>query len=77
MDWYWSALEVAIRTFRGKKPTILVGSDLTQEEAKLLLEFLPKQFPGAQFSHFGTLGIKSVADDAPADKILKRKEQDL
>ena len=31
--------------------------------------------PGAQMFHFGTPGIKSVADDAPADKILKRKSK--
>jgi len=73
-DWP-TALEVAKITLKGKKPTILVGSDLTQEEAKLLLEFLPKQFPGAAIAHFGTQGIKSVSDDAPADKILKRKSK--
>jgi NADH-quinone oxidoreductase subunit G len=73
-DWY-AAIESAKSVFKGKKPTILVGSDLTQEEAKLLLEFLPKQFPGASIAHFGTNGIKSVADDAPADKILKRKSK--
>jgi NADH-quinone oxidoreductase subunit G len=55
--------------------TVLVGSDLTQEEGKLLQDFIPKQFPNAQVFHYGTPGIKSSADDAPADKILKRKSK--
>src|SRR5476649_2750660 len=52
-----------------------MGSDLTQEEGSLLQQFLPKQFPGAPVFHFGTPGIVSTADDAPADKILKRKSK--
>jgi NADH dehydrogenase/NADH:ubiquinone oxidoreductase subunit G len=36
---------------------------------------VPKHFPGAEISHFGTPGIESAADDAPADKLLKRKSK--
>ena len=42
---------------------------------KLLQEFAPKHFSGAPMFHFGTPGIKSAADDAPADKLLKRKSK--
>jgi len=73
-DWT-SAVDKARTALKGKKVAVLVGSDLTQEEASLLLEFAPKAFPGAQIAHFGTPGIKSAADDAPADKILKRKSK--
>jgi hypothetical protein len=52
-----------------------VRSDPTLEEARLLQEFLPKEFPGAPVFHFGTPGIRSAADDGPADKILKRKSK--
>jgi NADH-quinone oxidoreductase subunit G len=59
----------------GKKVTVLVGSDLTQEEATLLQQFLPAHLPTAQVFHYGTPGITSTKDDAPADKILKRKSK--
>ena len=70
-----SAVDQARTTLAGKKLTVLVGSDLTQEEAKLLLDFIPKNFAGANMFHFGTPGIKSSADDAPADALLKRKSK--
>jgi NADH-quinone oxidoreductase subunit G len=73
-DWS-SAVAAAKAALAGKKVAILAGSDLTQEEAKLLLEVAPKQLGGASVFHFGTPGIKSVADDAAADKILKRKSK--
>ncbi|HLE00137.1 MAG TPA: 2Fe-2S iron-sulfur cluster-binding protein [Bdellovibrionota bacterium] len=70
------AIETARETMNAKKPAILVGSDLTQQEALLLRdEFLPGKFPGAPFFHFGTPEIISGADDGPADKILKRKSR--
>ena len=72
----WSqAIEQARTTLNGKKVAVLVGSDLTQEEGTLLLQFLPKNLPNASVFHFGTAGITSVAADAPADKILKRKSK--
>ncbi len=69
------ALASARSALAGKKVAVLVGSDLTQEEGKLLQDFLPKHFPSAPVFHFGTPGIKSSADDADADKILKRKSK--
>jgi NADH-quinone oxidoreductase subunit G len=72
----WSAtIDGAKRLLAGKKLAVLVGTDLTQEEGRMLLEFLPKQFPGAPVFHFGTPGVRTSADDAPADKILKRKSK--
>jgi NADH-quinone oxidoreductase subunit G len=72
-DWT-SAVEAAKSALAGKKTTILVGSDLTQEEAKSIQAFA-SAFPGASLFHFGTPGIKSTQDDAPADKLLKRKSK--
>jgi hypothetical protein len=54
---------------------VLVGSDLTNEEAKLVQGFVSSSLSGASLSHFGTPGVKSTADDAPLDKILKRKSK--
>jgi NADH-quinone oxidoreductase subunit G len=73
-DWT-AAIDSAKAALAGKKIAVLVGSDLTQEEAKLLQEFIPSSFAGAQMFHFGTPGVKSVADDGAADKILKRKSK--
>ncbi len=72
----WAAtVEAARGAVSGKKVAVLVGSDLTLEEAKLLQDFAPKHFGGAPIFHFGTPGIKSAADDGDADKILKRKSK--
>lgn len=73
-DW-GTAIDQAKAALVGKKVAVLVGSDLTQEEASLLQFFLPKQFPNSEVFHFGTPGIISSQDDAPADKILKRKSK--
>jgi NADH-quinone oxidoreductase subunit G len=69
------AVAEAKATLKGKKVAVLIGSDLTQEEAKLLQDFVPKAFPGSTLAHFGTPGITSAAEDAPADKLLKRKSK--
>ena len=78
-DWKqdpWSAtLEGARASLKGKKPAILVGSDLTLEEGKLILDFAAKHFPGATVAHFGTPGIASSAEDGPEDQILRRKSK--
>src|SRR5262249_6954097 len=74
LDWS-AAIQRAREAVSGKKVAVLIGSDLTQEEAKLLTEFVPKQFPGATVGHFGTPGIRSAADDAAADRLLKRKSK--
>ena len=72
----WSkAIDRAAATLKGKKVAILVGSDLTQEEGKLLQAFASKHFGSAPLFHFGTPGIVSSKDDAPADQLLKRKSK--
>jgi NADH-quinone oxidoreductase subunit G len=68
-------LHAAKQALAGKKVAVLLGSDLTLEEAKLILDFAPKAFAGSTIAHFGTPGITSAAQDAPADKILKRKSK--
>jgi len=73
-DWS-SGIDAAKAALGGKKTTILVGSDLTQEEAKSIQDFFAKALPGSLLFHFGTPGIGSVAADAPLDKILKRKSK--
>lgn len=74
IDWT-AAIDRAKAALAGKKVSVLVGSDLTNEEGQMLQQFLPKHFTGASVFHFGTPGIKSAADDAAADKILKRKSK--
>jgi NADH-quinone oxidoreductase subunit G len=72
----WSlALEACRAILRGKKLLVLVGSDMTQEEITLVREVLSLDYPGSALFHFGTLGVKSVAEDADADGILKRKSK--
>lgn len=73
-DW-GSSIDLAKKTLDRKKVTVLVGSDLTLEEGKALQQFLPKHLPNAEVFHFGTPGVVSTQDDAPADKILKRKSK--
>ena len=73
-DW-GSGLDAVKRAVAGRKVAVLIGSDLTQEEAILLQKFVPQQFPDASMFHYGTPGIRSAADDAPADPILKRKSK--
>ncbi|MGK5083581.1 2Fe-2S iron-sulfur cluster-binding protein [Bdellovibrionota bacterium FG-1] len=74
-EWF-AALDLAKATLAvSRNPVVLVGSDLTNEEARLLLEFIPKHIPSAQVFHFGTSGVKATDDDADADKILKRKSK--
>jgi NADH-quinone oxidoreductase subunit G len=68
-------LDRAKQALAGKKVTVLLGTDLTLEEAKLIQDFAPKAFPGSQLFHFGTKGITSAAQDAPADGFLKRQSK--
>ena len=73
-DWA-IAISRAKAALAGKKAVVLVGSDLTQEEGKILLEFLPKSLKDIPVFHFGTPGVNSVSDDAAADKLLKRRSK--
>ncbi|CAM6054716.1 unnamed protein product [Sphagnum tenellum] len=76
LDTSWeAALEHSKRLIEGKKLAVLVGTDLTQEEAALLLQFLPKHLPNSEIFHFGTPGITSTGQDGHADPILKMKSK--
>ena len=72
----WSvALETGRSKAAGKKTLVLLGSDITQEEAKLSIDFASKNFPGSTVKHFGTPGVKTSKDDDAADALLKRKSR--
>ncbi len=60
---------------KGKKVAVLLGSDLTQEEIRLVQEAAPRLLGDAALFHFGTAGITSGAEDAAADALLKRKSK--
>ena len=70
-----SAVSLVKEQVSGKKIQVLVGSDLTQEELSMIKDFVSKNTSVIGISHFGTPGIKSTADDAPADALLKRKSK--
>lgn len=70
-----AAVSKAKEVIKNKKALVLLGSDLTQEEVTLIKSFAASQLVGAVLSHFGTPGIVTAADDAPADKLLKRKSK--
>lgn len=74
VDWS-NAIEASRRLFNGKNLLFLVGSDLTQEEVQTIMEFKAHHFAAAPIFHFGTPGISSVAQDAPVDRILRRKNK--
>jgi NADH-quinone oxidoreductase subunit G len=59
----------------GKKPTFLIGSDLTQEEISTILEFISTYQAGSQAFHFGTEEVFTTAQDGQVDKILKMKSK--
>ncbi len=73
-DW-GTSIDFAKATLAGKQIAILIGSDLTQEEAAAVLQFRTQNFPGVSVYHFGTPGVKTSEDDAPEDRILKRKSK--
>lgn len=63
-------------TQRATKVAVLIGSDMTQEEALHVQQFCRDHYMNnAVIRHYGTPGIRSSADDAPADQILKRKSK--
>jgi NADH-quinone oxidoreductase subunit G len=73
-DW-GVAIDMAKDALAGKKAAVLLGSDLTLEEVDAALKFVLQHLAGAPVFHFGTPGVSGVADDADADKILKRKSK--
>ncbi|MFN7685752.1 MAG: 2Fe-2S iron-sulfur cluster-binding protein [Oligoflexia bacterium] len=75
MTTWKEALSAARAALKGQKVVLLAGADLSQEEGKLLLEVSGRIFGGAPVFHFGTPGVFSSAEDAPADALLKRKSK--
>jgi NADH-quinone oxidoreductase subunit G len=73
-DWF-SAVSQVKTSAQGKKVSVLVGSDLTQEELKLIQEFTAQNFSGVSIQHFGTAGVTEASQDAAADQFLKRKSK--
>lgn len=71
-DWADALETVRAGMTKAKKPYILVGTDLTQEEAKLLLEVVPHYMGDAKLAHFGTPDVVKGSDDEDEDKILRR-----
>ncbi len=69
------AVAIAKATLRDRKVAILVGSDLTLEEAKLVQENAARAFGSAPIFHFGTPGVLSTAQDGKADNFLKMKSK--
>jgi len=59
----------------GKKVSYLVGSDLTQEELKTILDYVDSYQKGSTVHHFGTEGVETASLDGQADKILKMKSK--
>ncbi len=71
MEWA-DAVANAAQVLQGKKPLILVGTDLTNEEVKTIQAFATKAFPGAPLAHFGTPGVATTKDDKDIDHLLRR-----
>ncbi|MBY0371190.1 (2Fe-2S)-binding protein [bacterium] len=68
-----AAVQKAQSVAQGKKAQVLVGSDLTQEEAQAIVAF--GKALNAPVSHFGTAGVKTTADDTAIDSLLRRKSK--
>lgn len=75
VDWAQAIEEAQKVVSSAKKLAILIGSDLTQEEASALLEFSKLNGKQIEVFHFGTPGVLSAKDDEDSDKILKRKSK--
>jgi NADH dehydrogenase/NADH:ubiquinone oxidoreductase subunit G len=72
----WKDAILSVReSLKGKKIAVLVGADMTQEEATLLLDLSKQKLGGAPVYQFGTQGVETAAADAAADALLKRKSK--
>ncbi len=69
------ALAAAAQSVTGKKALVLGGTDLTNEELLAVNTFAKSKLAGAEIRHFGTIGVPTSAQDADADRILKRKSK--
>jgi NADH-quinone oxidoreductase subunit G len=73
-DWS-TVVDQARKLLAGKKLTLLVGTDLTQEELELIRAFKLSGTTVESILHFGTPGVESIQQDGPADQLLKRKSK--
>jgi len=72
----WKQAVIAARDgLKGKKTAVLLGTDLTQEEGKLVIEMAKTKLGDAPVFHFGTQGVSTAAQDDAADPLLKRKSK--
>ncbi|MEK7399860.1 MAG: 2Fe-2S iron-sulfur cluster-binding protein [Candidatus Poribacteria bacterium] len=69
------SLGIAKNAVTGKKPLVLIGSDMTLEETAEILNFLKQNFKDTTTFHFGTPGIYSSTNDGYEDEILKMKSK--
>ncbi len=67
------AAERAAAVSTSGKAAVLIGSDLTNEEAKAIQAFAKSL--GSPVFHFGTPGVKTTQDDSDIDSLLKRKSK--
>jgi NADH-quinone oxidoreductase subunit G len=72
----WEDAIIAVKEeIEGKKPLFLVGTDLTNEELKTILEYAGINHPGATVQSFGTIGVETTTKDEPLDTILRMKSK--
>jgi NADH-quinone oxidoreductase subunit G len=72
----WEEAILALKGIANQKNTLfLVGTDLTLEEMSAIRETVGLHHPGAELLSFGTTGVETTAQDAPADTILKMKSK--
>ncbi len=70
----WDSALIGVATLlSGKKAAVLIGSDMTQEEAAIVQQFAAKL--GTAALHFGTPGVATAKEDTDIDSLLKRKSK--
>jgi NADH-quinone oxidoreductase subunit G len=69
-----SAIDIAKDTL-GSAPTVLVASDLTNEEIAAVKKFAESTLHAKEIFHFGTPNVLTSDADGPEDRILKTKSK--
>ncbi len=67
------ATDRAASVLKNTKMVVLVGSDLTQEEASFAQKYAKSL--SAPIFHFGTPGVRNASEDSDIDSLLKRKSK--
>lgn len=68
----WTTTARRLGALLTKDVTVLVGTDLTQEELVAVLDFSAQALGGALVQHFGTPGVEHASKDGDEDRILRR-----